>query len=142
VGADQGPPVQPNKASSRDERLPDLRAIVPRQRSNPSLRESLLASLAPASLSVRLIAKIGNERFHLGGNREPRLTWNPGQIKRVRYYPKKLHVGQDANRHANCPQRQQSEQVKDELNRQPTRSQFNSMSVLYRSSVSVTRRRD
>jgi hypothetical protein len=44
--ADQGPPVQPNKASSTDERLPDLRAIVAATTLQSLARESLLASLA------------------------------------------------------------------------------------------------
>jgi len=46
VAADQGPLGQPNKASSTDERLPDLRAIVAATTLQSLARESLLASLA------------------------------------------------------------------------------------------------
>jgi hypothetical protein len=46
VGEDQGPPVQPNKASSTDKRIPDLRAIVAATTLQSLARESLLASLA------------------------------------------------------------------------------------------------
>jgi hypothetical protein len=52
VAADQGPPVQPNKASSTDERLPDLRAIVAATTLQSRARESLLASLARRQASA------------------------------------------------------------------------------------------
>ena len=52
VAADQGPPVQPNKASSTDERLPDLRAIVAATTLQSLARESLLASLARRQASA------------------------------------------------------------------------------------------
>src|ERR1700734_3644565 len=47
-----GPPVQPNKASSTDERLPDLRAIVAATTLQSLARESLLASLARRQAST------------------------------------------------------------------------------------------
>jgi hypothetical protein len=52
VAADQGPPVQPNKASSTDERIPDLRAIVAATTLQSLARESLLASLARRQASA------------------------------------------------------------------------------------------
>jgi hypothetical protein len=52
VAADQGPPVQPNKASSTDERLPDLRAIVAATKLQSLARESLLASVARRQASA------------------------------------------------------------------------------------------
>ena len=52
VAADQGPPVQPNKASSTDERLPDLRAIVVATTLQSRAMESLLASLARRQASA------------------------------------------------------------------------------------------
>ena len=52
VASDQGPRVQPNKASSKDERLPDLRAIVAATTLQSRARESLLASLARRQASV------------------------------------------------------------------------------------------
>jgi len=45
-------PVQPNKASSTDERLPDLRATVPATTLQSLARESLLASLARRQASA------------------------------------------------------------------------------------------
>src|SRR5580700_7886364 len=50
VAADQGPLVQPNKASSTDERLPDLRSIATTLQS--LARESLLASSARRQTSA------------------------------------------------------------------------------------------
>src|ERR1700722_16624646 len=45
-------PVQPNRASSTDERLPDLRAIVAATTLQSLARESLLASLARRQAST------------------------------------------------------------------------------------------
>jgi hypothetical protein len=45
VAADPGPQVQPNKASSTDERQPDLRAIVAATTLQSRASVSLLASL-------------------------------------------------------------------------------------------------
>jgi hypothetical protein len=52
LAADQGPPVQPNKASSTDERLPDLRTIVAATTLQSLARESLLASSARRQTSA------------------------------------------------------------------------------------------
>jgi hypothetical protein len=52
MGADEGPPVQLNKASSTDERIPDLRAIVAATTLQSLARESLLASLARRQASA------------------------------------------------------------------------------------------
>jgi hypothetical protein len=70
-----GPPVQPNKASSTDERLPDLRAIIAATTLQSLATESLLASRARRSFSVGFAAKIGRERCRFGGNREPHFMW-------------------------------------------------------------------
>jgi hypothetical protein len=74
VAADQGPPVQPNKASSTDERIPDLRAIVAATTLQSGIATCLTS--AAASFSMGLTATIGNERFRFGGNREPQLMWS------------------------------------------------------------------
>jgi hypothetical protein len=44
----------------------------------PVSREGVIACFAgaPAGFSVGITAKVGNERFHLGGNREPQLMWS------------------------------------------------------------------
>src|ERR1700722_10775694 len=52
MAADQGPLVQPNKASSTDERLPDLRTIVAATTLQSLARESLLASSARRQTSA------------------------------------------------------------------------------------------
>src|ERR1700722_10228826 len=52
VAANQDPPVQPNKASSTDERLPDLRATVAATTLQSLARESLLASVARRQASA------------------------------------------------------------------------------------------
>ena len=51
-GEPQPSPVQPNKASSRDERLPDLRAIVAATTLQSRARESLLATSARRQAST------------------------------------------------------------------------------------------
>jgi hypothetical protein len=84
VAADPGPPVQPNKASSTDERLPDLWAILAATTLQSRARGSLLATLARRqAFSVGPTAKIENERFRFGGNREPQLMW-PLVIRHLR----------------------------------------------------------
>ena len=52
MATDQGPLVQPNNASSTDERLPNLRAIVAATTLQSRARESLLASLARRQASA------------------------------------------------------------------------------------------
>ena len=77
MAADQGPLVQPNKASSTDERLPDLRAIVAATTLQSLARESLLASLARRQASAWASPpKSEKSAFRFGGNREPQLMWS------------------------------------------------------------------
>ena len=52
IGRRSDPRVQPNKASSKDERLPDLRTIVAATTLQSLARESLLASLARRQASA------------------------------------------------------------------------------------------